>query len=270
MFSEPARELNVMEWSVLKTFRSYHGRLKSKNQYTDLRLDDKQLSNIMLETDKGFFDTDLRQLLTHGEMDTVVENKLEEQPGDAQTHLQRLCSVLDRFVNTGLFQKGKVLRNKDNLCLYPKLETLLQVLAESRWSFELVMEAEHTLFRLDSRSVALEAGEAIRKFNEFFKQPVSVELKDGHLSYPSKTSMASLRGEDFRNRAVTGLTALFSCLSRDDPWECEGHRVLVKLPEWDHIDTHNSKTSPALDLFLSTCGEPCNWHPSHCDVRLSE
>lgn len=264
----PTQALSGTEGRLLQAFRSHHKRLESKNQYQPLDQSQRRLESVEVRNATGFFDTGLRQILTNGDFNTIVENKLEHQKDEIQSHLEALCAMLDRLVNVDLLSHDPAMPpDQDKACLYPRLSSLLQLLDVTSWDFELATGQGNILFRLASEGDAIEARDLVHRFNDFFSSTPQIPTRAERLEQPASAPWQ--RRNELRDRAVTGLGSLFSHVPREQSEECEGHQILVMLPDWESIGRQATELRPKLDLFLSTCSDSAKWHAAHCDVQPS-
>ncbi|KAI3577549.1 hypothetical protein IWW34DRAFT_807743 [Fusarium oxysporum f. sp. albedinis] len=245
------------EWTVLQAFRLHHQRLERKNKYQPLRRSLHGISTIKWQNDLALFDTHLRHVLTRGDLDTIVKHKLKEQEQIAQSQLVSICRLLNRLTNSQLvsgLSEDANLNKQDSP--YPRLLLLAQILDDTEWSFDLTTGQERVLFVLDSEQDADEAKDIVRTFDEFFSQ-VMLPMRVEKVQQPTSEAWESRLG--LRDRAVKGLEYLFLRVPQGQSQVCQGHRILIKLPDWDTID-RPPEPETALELFFSACTNSKEWH----------
>ncbi|KAM5344484.1 hypothetical protein ACJ41O_013020 [Fusarium nematophilum] len=267
----PAQSPIGTEWELLRALRSHHGRLDRKTHYQPLDRSLKRVGSVEWRNATAFFDTGLRQILTKGDLDTLVEHKLEQQRELAQSHLKALCAILDQLVNIALLSEGsEIAEDQDKSDPYPNLSPLVRLLEETDWDFELATGRGNILFTLTSEQDATEARNVVRHFNDFFSHTLQMPTRT---EQPTQTATTPWRLRNaLRDQAVKGLESLFLRVPRGRSEACQGHHVLVKLPDWESIGPQEMEaTEPraALDLFLSTCSDSAKWHAACCDVQSS-
>ncbi|EGU84708.1 hypothetical protein FOXB_04778 [Fusarium oxysporum f. sp. conglutinans Fo5176] len=245
------------EWTVLQAFRLHHQRLERKTKYQPLRRSLQGISTIKWQNDLALFDTHLRHILTRGDLDTIVKHKLKEQEQIAQSQLVSICTLLNRLTNSQLLSglsEDANLNEQDSP--YPRLLLLAQILNDTEWNFDLITGQGRVLFVLDSEQDAYEANNIVRTFDEFFSQ-VMLPMRVEKAQQPTSEAWESRLG--LRGRAVKGLEYLFLRVPQGQSQVCQGHRILIKLPDWDTID-RPPEPETALELFFSTCASSKEWH----------
>ncbi|EWZ43527.1 hypothetical protein AU210_006996 [Fusarium oxysporum f. sp. radicis-cucumerinum] len=252
------------EWTVLQAFRLHHQRLERKTKYQPLRRSLQGISTIKWQNDLALFDTHLRHILTRGDLDTIVKHKLKEQEQIAQSQLVSICTLLNRLTNSQLLSglsEDANLNEQDSP--YPRLLLLAQILNDTEWNFDLITGQGRVLFVLDSEQDAYEANNIVRTFDEFFSQ-VMLPMRVEKAQHPTTEAWQSRLG--LRDRAVKGLEYLFLRVPQGQSQVCQGHRILIQLPDWDTID-RPPEPETALELFFSACASSKDWHQAWCAVR---
>ncbi|QKD50607.2 uncharacterized protein FOBCDRAFT_248547 [Fusarium oxysporum Fo47] len=245
------------EWTVLQAFRLHHQRLERKTKYQPLRRSLQGISTIKWQNDLALFDTHLRHILTRGDLDTIVKHKLKEQEQIAQSQLVSICTLLNRLTNSQLLSglsEDANLNEQDSP--YPRLLLLAQILNDTEWNFDLITGQGRVLFVLDSEQDAYEANNIVRTFDEFFSQ-VMLPMRVEKAQHPTTEAWQSRLG--LRDRAVKGLEYLFLRVPQGQSQVCQGHRILIQLPDWDTID-RPPEPETALELFFSACASSKDWH----------
>lgn len=252
------------EWAVLQAFRLHHQRLERKTKYRPLRRSLQGVSTIKWQNDLALFDTHLRHILTRGDLDTIIKHKLKEQEQIAQSQLVSICTLLNRLTNSQLLSglsEDANLNEQDSP--YPRLLLLAQILNDTEWNFDLITGQGRVLFVLDSEQDAYEANNIVRTFDEFFSQ-VMLPMRVEKAQQPTTEAWQSRLG--LRDRAVKGLEYLFLRVPQGQSQVCQGHRILIQLPDWDTID-RPPEPETALELFFSACASSKEWHQAWCAVR---
>ncbi|KAK2688969.1 hypothetical protein QWA68_012544 [Fusarium oxysporum] len=252
------------EWTVLQAFRLHHQRLERKTKYQPLRRSFQGISTIKWQNDLALFDTHLRHILTRGDLDTIVKHKLKEQEQISQSQLVSICTLLNRLTNSQLLSglsEDANLNEQDSP--YPRLLLLAQILNDTEWNFDLTTGQGRVLFVLDSEQDANEANNVVRTFDEFFSQ-VMLPMRVEKVQQPTSEARESRLG--LRDRAVKGLEYLFLRVPQGQSQFCQGHRILIKLPDWNTID-RPPEPETALELFFSTCASSKEWHQAWCAIR---
>ncbi|KAL9570948.1 hypothetical protein ACKAV7_005285 [Fusarium commune] len=252
------------EWAILQALRLHHQRLERRIKYRPLRKPLQDIGSIKWQNNLALFDTHLRHILTRGDLDTIVKHKLKEQEQIAQSKLVSICALLNRLTNPQLFSglsEDANLNEQDSP--YPRLLLLAQILNDTEWSFDLTTGQGRVLFILDSEQEADKANNVVRTFDEFFSQ-VMLPMRVEKVQQPTSEAWESRLG--LRDRAVKGLEYLFLRVPQGQSQACQGHRILIKLPDWDAIE-RPSEPETALELFFSTCASSKEWHQAWCAHR---
>ena len=252
-----------VELGMLQSLRSYKSRLEYTYQYQPLQAVQQIASETALENAVGFFDTGLRHIISRDDLEDRVAGELSTGNPKALVYLQSLCKLLSQLVNIDLLSPDSILHNEPQDDPYSNFSALLKRLATSSWPFELVTGQKNKLFRLAEEPVAKDARDLVDKFNAFLDRFSRPSLSDMPPSQPVAPFTDGLEKEELRGRAITALSTLFSHI----PLDCSvGHKVLVRLPDWDSMEPNRTGSSGALDLFLSTCDGSLDWQPTECHV----
>ncbi|KAF4944627.1 hypothetical protein FGADI_12565 [Fusarium gaditjirri] len=245
------------ELAILQAFRLHHQRLERRTKYRPLTKPLQDIGSIKLQNNLVLFDTHLRQILTMRDLNTIIKHKLKEQEQIAQSHLVSICTLLNRLTSTQLlsrFSGYATLNEQDSP--YPRLLLLARILNDTEWSFDLTTGQGWVLFVLNSEIDSYEAYNVVRRFDGFFSQ-VMLPMRVEKVQQPTSEAWESRL--ELRSRAVNGLESLFLHVPQGQSQSCQGHMILIKLPDWDTID-RPSEPETALELFLSTCASRKEWH----------
>ncbi|KAF5702070.1 minor extracellular protease epr [Fusarium mundagurra] len=264
---EPETTINYpiqsTEWTILQRLRLHHQRLERKTKYRPLTRSTQDTSSIKWQNTLALLDTHLRLILTRGDLDTIVKHKLKEQEQAAQSQLVSICALLNRLTNSQLLSgitENIDLNKQDSP--YSRLLLLVQVLNDTEWSFDLITGQGKVLFVLDSEKDADEANDIARNFDQVFSQ-VMLPTRVEKVRQPTSEAWESRLG--LRDQVVKGFEYLLQHVPEGQSEACHGHRILIKLPDWDTIE-RPSEPETALELFFSTCASSKEWHQAWCAV----
>ncbi|SCV25224.1 uncharacterized protein FFB14_00117 [Fusarium fujikuroi] len=264
---EPGITINYhtqsIEWAILQRLRLHHQRLERKSKYRPLTRSVQDISSIKWQNTLALLDTHLRHILTRGDLDTIVKHKLKEQEKIAQSQLRSLCTLLNRLANSQLLSgiSENVDLNKQ-VNPYPRLSLLAQILNATEWSFDLIVGQERILFILNSEQDAYEANHIVGAFDQAFSQVILPTRAENFQRPTSEAWESRLR---LRDKAVKGIEYLLLHVPQGHSEGCQGHRILIKLPDWDTIEKP-SEPETTLELFFSTCTSSKEWHQACCAV----
>ncbi|KAL5593259.1 hypothetical protein FOBRF1_012361 [Fusarium oxysporum] len=218
------------------------------------------------------------------DVEVIAEQQLREPIVYIQSSVQDFCALLDRLVNFELVSHNiSVVQNVDTGTIYTNLSSLIKVLGKTNWDFEIVSDAGNALFKIRSMEEAAKAHQVAYRFKSLITTHVTqVEL--GHEQGATVTTSCRLQNElrgrkekadqkepwrirkEMRDQTVRGLRSLFLERSQSRAG-CNGHRFLIRLPDWENFEEQKDET--VLDLFLSTCADPEEWHAASCIVESS-
>lgn len=254
------------EWARLKSLRLYRHRLLDKNKYRKLDMTQLLAPGNDLNDQLDFLEDSLRNVMRRNDLDVLLKDGMLDaaETDRAQAHLESLCSTMERIVNTDILRPiYSQVENQRSTSKYPKLDTLLYLLDETNWQFEMVSGAGYKLFR----TVTPEADKKeTENFNIYFTrltQPPVEELRMPNDDLPAKDPPIGSR----RSELISALKGVGALLSRfKDSSRCqEHHEVLLQLSEWDTAAPGKLFRGSCLELFLSTCGIPSRWQ----EIQLS-
>lgn len=270
MIAQQVRAELSPEWARLKSLRLYRHRLRDKNKYRKLDTTQLLASGNKFQDQVDFLEDSLRNMMRRNDLDVFLKDGLLDaaETDRAQGYLESLCITMERIVNTDLSRpSSSVLGRQHTPGKYSKLDTLLDILAETDWQFEMVSGTGHRLFRTTTPETDKKETE---KFNLYFNrltQPSIDEYMMPNDDLPDKDSLISSRRNELI-RALKGVAALLSRLRNSSRCQ-EHHEVLLQLSEWDTAAPGALYQGSCLELFLSTCGISSRWQESQLSNLLS-
>lgn len=149
---------------------------------------------------------------------------------------------------------------------YPKLARLIHVLDTSTGQFTLISSTGPSLFSLPSRGSRSQIMDRVAEWKSFLDQLDAENARPWSASSPSNLSKSSARsktmesGDKLRKRASIVVATIFKEFQR---LKCrEEHELKVRLSEkW-----YTSPSPTAVEMFMSCCQSPGNWHEAPCDI----
>ncbi|KFA74126.1 hypothetical protein S40288_08175 [Stachybotrys chartarum IBT 40288] len=147
---------------------------------------------------------------------------------------------------------------------YPKLARLIHALDTSTGRFTLISSTGPSLFSLPSWGSRSQIMNRVAQWKSFLDQ---LEAKNGkpwsassppYLSKSSASSKTMASGDKLQKRASIVVTTIFKEFQR---LKCRGeHELKVRLSEkW-----YTSPSPTAVEMFISCCQSPGNWHEAQC------